>query len=132
MQATNSMAKRISDLLGNDSVPQAAAKIQLAGGKVTVQGIHKWLNGGQISEPNLLALAAAYGSTPAYIRYGVQEKPLSESQQAAADLVGEEPDMAQEAFDFMSYRINRSVADNPDKLRRYMEMIEKISKAGKQ
>lgn len=131
MHTISAKARRIAEIVAGDSLPTTAAKVQLAGGKVTAQGVHKWLHGGEISEANLDALAKAYNTTPAYIRYGVEPMELSESQRAAAELVKEEPEAVQEAFDFLQYRFSRSIADDPDKLRRYMGMIEKIRKGGK-
>ena len=126
MDTKTSMAERVSDLIGQDSLPQAVAKIQLAGGKVTVQAVHKWKHGGEISEANLAAFAKAYGSTPAWIRYGVSTAHLSKAQEAAARLLAVRPDLVIEAFDFAKYRLDKLSNVNSETAKECAELIELV------
>lgn len=126
MQTKTNMADRVCELIGDDSLPQAVAKIQLQGGKATVQAVHKWKHGGEISEPNLKALAAAYGSSPAWIRYGVTVKTLTKAQEAAAELAALQPEILAEAFDFARFRLDKSSNVNQELLKRSIELIEKL------
>lgn len=65
------MADRIKELLGEDSFAAASRKLQLAGQRVSAAAIHKWANGGDITEENLRAFCAVYRSNPPYVRYGI-------------------------------------------------------------
>lgn len=128
MRTITPMATRITELIGRDSLPQAVAKIQLAGGKVTVQGLHKWKNGGEITEANLAALAKAYGTTPAYIRYGVTQRTMSDAEIAAAELVRSSPALAAEAFDFARYKLESLHNSDHVVIEHAKELIERIRK----
>lgn len=92
--------------------------------------------GGNIDEANLVALAAAYLSSPAYIRYGVREAPqLTERQQAAAELVANDPPpWVQQGFDFMRYQLERSpLTDNgPHGAAAYLRLLAKLVESKKE
>ena len=91
-RSTTDMAQRIAEITRGDSTRTIAAKVVQHGGNASHTAVSKWLAGGNIDEANLVALAAAYLSSPAYIRYGVREAPqLTERQQAAAELVANDP-----------------------------------------
>lgn len=130
MPKTASMAERIAELIGNDSTRDVSRKVQLHGGRASHTAVQKWLNGGEIDESNLEALCHAYGSTPAWVRYGVRENPpLTDAQQAAADLVANHPpEFIQKGFDFMLYQLERSpLTDNgPDGAARYFKLLSRL------
>lgn len=137
MQQTFSMAERICTLIGGDSLREVSAKLALQGVVVSAQAVQKWKKGGNVSDENIAALAAAYNSTPEYIKFGAgPPRPLSDAQIAAAELVGEidiEP-IVQEAFDFMKYKLETSplLAKDPAAMARYFRWIETVRAQPKQ
>lgn len=127
------MADRIREITRGDSLRDIAVKVQAHGGSASHTAVGKWLSGGNIDEQNLVALCAAYGASPAYVRYGVGPRDaLNEKQQAAAELVDDEPpEWVQAGFDFMRYQIARSPLSDPEAMRRYMKLLDTLSDAKK-
>jgi transcriptional regulator with XRE-family HTH domain len=63
------MAKRLRQLVKREGLSLEKFG-DLAG--VSATSAHKWLNGGDVKEANVKKLAAHFGVTPAWIRYGQQ------------------------------------------------------------
>lgn len=129
MQTRTRMADRIAEITRGESTREIAQKIELHGGRASHTAVHKWLAGGNIDEHNLAALCAAYGSTPAYVRYGVQSEPaLTERQRAAAELLANEPPpQVQQGFDFMKYQLERLPFDgNPERAAHYLRLLARL------
>lgn len=84
---TQDRSQRIRDLIGKDTLKTVTQKLALQGVSLTEQAVHKWQNGGNITDENVVALAKAYRSTPEWIKYGTGPKyVLTDKQQAAADI----------------------------------------------
>lgn len=129
MQATNSMSQRITEIIGSDSLRAVARKLALHGVEVSPQAVQKWKNGGDITIENIEALAAAYHSTPAYIRYGTgPAHPLSDKQAAAAELVEAEEiqEIVQEGCDFIRYKVENSAltSKDPKAMAKYFKLLD--------
>lgn len=65
------MHDRIRALVDSNGPAEVARRVTLAGFRVTTQGAHKWLHGGDLTEAALAALCRAYHSHPAWVRYGI-------------------------------------------------------------
>jgi hypothetical protein len=129
MQHTSSMAHRICEIIGRDSVRMVADKLALQGVTVSPQAVQKWKHGGNITDENIAALAAAYHSTPEYIKFGTGPvRQLSERQKAAAELVDDPAigEMVQEGLDFIRYKIEHSplTSKDPKAMAKYFNMLD--------
>lgn len=68
-----------------------------------------------------------------WILFGEEPMRISEPASAAASLVEEAPEeIVNETFNFMGYALNRSFADDPVKLGRYLKMIDGIMRRSKE
>ncbi|HMM73697.1 MAG TPA: hypothetical protein PKC22_16005 [Rhodocyclaceae bacterium] len=135
MQETGTMASRIVSIIGKDSLRDVARKVQLHGGSASHMAVQKWTKGGDIEESNLVAFCAAYGTTPAYVRYGIGERAaLSERQLAAAELIDNSPpEFVQQGLDFMRYQLVRSpLMGDPERTARYLKLLDTLVGAKKQ
>lgn len=129
-------AQRIRDLIGKDTLKVVTQKLAMHGVSVSEQAVHKWLNGGNISDENVVALASAYRSAPEWIKYATGPKyVLTEGQQAAAELAGAEDirEEVQAGFDFIRYKIEQSplLASDPATAAHYLKMIDVLTRAPK-
>ncbi|MCU0939709.1 MAG: helix-turn-helix domain-containing protein [Burkholderiaceae bacterium] len=129
MSATATLADRIRETIGMDNAYDVARKLAEQGAVITPQAIYRWLEGSDVKQENLAALARAYGVPEAWLRYGEGPKQqLSESQQAAAKLFEElPPEMAQQSLDFIEYQLHRSTSVIAgERLAHYMTWISRI------
>lgn len=76
------LSRRVEEALSEagDSLNTASRKMQLLDSEnaPSPQAIHKWINGGEITEPKLALFCRAYGKTAAFMRYGVTQNVLSD------------------------------------------------------
>lgn len=129
-------SQRVRELVGKDTLKVITQKLAVQGVSVSEQAVHKWFNGGNISDENVLALASAYRSTPEWIKYGTGPKyVLTEGQQAAAELAGADDirEEVQAGFDFIRYKIEQSplLANDPATAAHYLKMIDAIIRGTK-
>lgn len=129
MQDTRSMAHRICEIVGKDSLRKIADKLALQGVTVSPQAVQKWKLGGNITDENIAALAAAYQSTPEYIKFGLGPiRYLDERQEAAAELVADPVigEMVQEGLDFIRYKIASSplTSKDPKAMAKYFKLLD--------
>lgn len=129
-------AQRIVELIGDDTLKVVTQKLALHGVSITEQAVHKWRNGGNIEDENVVALAKAYRSTPEWIKYGTGTKyVLTESQQAAAEIAGDDSirEEVQAGFDFIRYKLeqNALLSKDPEKAAHYFKMIDIIIRGTK-
>lgn len=125
------MPDRIRELIGDDSPYDVARKFALRGTDLSAQAVYKWLGGGDIGEANLRLLCEIYGTSPAYVRYGIKtEERLTNGQKAAAELIGSAPpQMVQMTLDFLEYQMQKTSAPAvQEHLADYMAMIDRIKR----
>lgn len=129
MSSTATLADRIRETIDGDNPYEVSRKLAEQGVMITPQAIYSWLDGSGVKEENLAALARTYRVSESWLRYGEgSKKLLSESDQAAVNLIGElPPEIAQQSLDFIEYQIHRSTAVIAgEKLAHYMTWIDRI------
>ena len=117
------LADRLRETFGNDTGGAVARKLALHGASVSYQAVHKWLNGGNVSDENLAAVAAAYGVSLAWLKYGEGDKraPIAEVMEALP------PESQQQVLDFIEFQLNRpGLPLTPQSVARYLAMIDRI------
>jgi len=70
----DTMADRIRDAMGADNGYEVSRRLERRGERVSAQSIYAWLAGGDVRESNLQAFADEYGTTCAWLRYGIGER----------------------------------------------------------
>ena len=110
-------------MIAKDSAGAVSRKLAVEGVSVSYQAVHKWLNGGGITDEMLEALARAYRVSPAWLKYGEGRKrePLQEVFEALPD------DNRQQVLDFIRYQVTMSTPlAAREQTARYLAMIDKI------
>lgn len=123
------MAERIRLVMGADNAYDVVRKLERAGTAVSEQTIYNWLDGSEIKESNLAAFAQLYGTTPAWLRYGIGEREsLSEKGAEGGRLVQQLPDeLLQETLDFLGYKLQRPDVQVAEETRAsYFKFSEKV------
>ena len=104
-----SMADRIREALGNDTPYDASRRLRERGVQISAQSIYEWLKGSEVKEDNLEQLAAEYGTTCAWLRYGAGDaRAPSDVATEGGQLMERLPDeVRQETLDFIGYKLSR-------------------------
>ena len=124
----STLTERINEIIGKDSGGEVSRKMRPYGVDVTYQAVHKWMNGGNLTEENITALCAAYHVSEAWLRYGEGEKRiLTPGQEATIDLFGALPaENVQSALDFIEFQLNRPEGPSALEKKAYRDMISRI------
>lgn len=122
---TAGFAKRFSELRGGMSLQALSEAIERKTGKrVTAQAMHKWEQGGGITDDSLKLVADFYGVTLAWLRYGIGPTSPFHLEDALRPLSA---DSRQQVFDFIQYKIEKAEGMiTSDTAAVYHRMIEKI------